>query len=189
MQRKASSSTAPSDERPRDREQHGRMTVVSTSVHDSVRSRRELDAALLLDRRASMSARSANVTPGRPLDSRATTLVGVGLVISSPPNVASLSYEPSRFVLVERQLGVSMEMTPPRDRLARNLIHAHRAEAYAEKPARSVRAEPQEHCSRNISEHSRIGMLPRSTLWVVVAPLGPPLRGVRTRTEMKGPVL
>jgi hypothetical protein len=39
---------------------------------------------------ASMSARSATVGPGRPVDSRATTLFSVGRSISSPSNVSSV---------------------------------------------------------------------------------------------------
>jgi hypothetical protein len=38
-----------------------------------------------------MSARIASTGPGRPVTSRASTLVGVGRVISRPPNDASVS--------------------------------------------------------------------------------------------------
>ena len=66
---------------------------------------------------ASMSARRTTTLPGRAPWSRATTAVPAGRSISSPPNERSVcSTKADGLVLLERELGVGVQVPPPGDR-------------------------------------------------------------------------
>jgi hypothetical protein len=120
---------APSDKRARDREQHRRMSVVTAGVHDAVRLRSELDTAFLLDRKRvnvrSERQRRAWPSARQPSDNARRRWARD---LERTERGESLSNEASRFVLVERELRVRMEMAPPGNRLTRDSINAHKPE-------------------------------------------------------------
>jgi hypothetical protein len=120
---------APRDEQAGDGEQDRRMPVVPAGVHHTLSLRGEVDTALLLNWKC------VDVSSKRERRPRPSALQSgdnarrCGTVdLEAAKRRECLADEASGFVLTERELGMSMQVPPPSNRLARDLVHVHEPE-------------------------------------------------------------
>ena len=124
------------DERTGDREQSRRVPVVAAGMHDTVRARRKLDAALLGDRQGVHVSAKGQRPPGTvAMQPRHHTRRRRTFELEAPERRKRLVHEPRRLVLLKGQLRIRVEVPSPGDRFPgqrprfhlRSVSHARRA--------------------------------------------------------------
>ena len=107
----------PLDEDLRRSEQHRRMTVVAAGVHHAGPRRHVRDVVLLEDRqRIHVGAKHDHLAGPRAVQPRDDRRPGGPLDLETAERAERLLDEVGRLVLLERELGVRVQMPPPRDR-------------------------------------------------------------------------